>query len=392
MIKRVIVIVLDSVGVGALPDAEEYGDKGANTLGNIANKCGGLDLPNLQDLGLGNIIPVNGIPPAASPGASFGKMAEASKGKDTIAGHWELMGIILDRAFPVFPDGFGEEIINDFLEATKLPGFLGNKAASGTVIIQELGEEHIKTGFPIVYTSADSVFQIAAHEDIIPLETLYRICEDTRKICDRYRIARVIARPFTGQQGNFIRTKNRKDFPMIPPADTALDILKRNNFPVVGIGKIEDIFAGRGITKAIHTKDNDDGMKILSEELSATREGLVFVNLVDFDMVYGHRNNAEGYAQALRGFDSFLPDLLPLIKPEDLLIITADHGCDPTHPGTDHTREYVPLLVYNPEIPSQDLGTRQTFADVGATILNVFGLSHSLPGENLLAGRRQKIR
>lgn len=380
MINRVIVIVLDSVGVGALPDAAEYGDVGADTVGNIADKCGGLHLPNLQALGLGNIIPVKGIPPAASPGASFGKMAEASKGKDTIAGHWEIMGIILDRAFPVFPDGFGKEIINEFLEATELPGFLGNKAASGTVIIQELGQEHIETGFPIVYTSADSVFQIAAHEDIFPVKTLYRICEDTRKIADKYGIARVIARPFTGRQGDFTRTKNRKDFPMIPPADTALDILKRNNFPVVGIGKIEDIFAGRGITKAIHTKDNQDGTACLSQELSTTREGLIFVNLVDFDMVYGHRNNVEGYARALKDFDSYLPELLPLIKPEDLLIITADHGCDPTHPGTDHTREYVPLLVYNPVIPSRNLGTRKTFADAAVTILHVFGLSHSLPG------------
>jgi phosphopentomutase len=302
------------------------------------------------------------------------------------------MGIILDRAFPVFPGGFGSEIISEFLKVTKLPGFLGNKAASGTVIIQELGEEHIKTGFPIVYTSADSVFQIAAHEDIIPVETLYRICEETRKMCDKYGIARVIARPFTGRQGNFTRTKSRKDFPMIPSGDTALDILKRNHYPVVTIGKIEDIFAGRGITKAMHTKDNNDGMACLVKELSITMQGLIFINLVDFDMVYGHRNNAAGYAGALRDFDAFLPELLPLIKPGDLLIITADHGCDPTHPGTDHTREYVPLLVYSPDIPSQNLGTRQTFADVGATILDVFGLSHSLPGKSFLPGphRRRK--
>jgi phosphopentomutase len=382
MINRVILIVLDSVGAGALPDAAEYGDSGANTLGNIAEVVGGLALPNLRELGLGNIIPIKGVPPITSPRASYGKMIEAAKGKDTIAGHWELMGVVLDKAFPTFPDGFGNEILSEFLAAAGFAGILGNKAASGTVIIEELGEKHIETGFPIVYTSADSVFQIAAHGDIIPLKKLYQVCEKARIICDKHRVGRVIARPFTGTPGSFTRTKDRKDFPMKPPSDTALDILKKKGLPVVGIGKIEDIFAGRGITRAIHTKNNDDGMKRLLEELSLTREGLIFINLVDFDMVYGHRNNAAGYARALRDFDTFLNHLLPVMATGDLLLITADHGCDPTHQGTDHTREHVPLLAYNPGIPSRNLGTRQTFADVGATILDVFHIPHSLPGEN----------
>jgi phosphopentomutase len=269
------------------------------------------------------------------------------------------------------------------MAAAGVGGILGNKAASGTVIIRELGDEHIKTGFPIVYTSADSVFQVAAHEDVIPVERLYRICEKTRKICDKYQVGRVIARPFIAEKGSFVRTKNRKDFPMKPPADSALDLLKRANYPVVGIGKIEDIFAGCGITRAIHTKDNDDGMRCLQEELTITLEGLIFINLVDFDMVYGHRNDAEGYARALADFDSFLPRLLSQIKTTDLLLITADHGCDPTHPGTDHTREYVPLLVFNRDIPPRSLKIRHTFADVGTTILDLFAVPHALPGHNL---------
>lgn len=383
LIKRAIVIILDSVGIGALPDAADYGDVGADTLGNIARTLGGLNLPNLQSLGLGNIIPIKGVPPTPRPLASYGKMTEASKGKDTIAGHWEIMGIILQESFPTFPHGFGPGIIAEFLQAAGTPAVLGNKTASGTVIIQELGEKHIETGYPIVYTSADSVFQIAAHEEVIPVERLYEICRRTREICDKYRIGRVIARPFIGAKGNFTRTKNRKDFPMKPPADTALDILKRHNFPVVGIGKIEDIFAGCGITRAIHTGDNVDGMKRLIEELAITRSGLIFINLVDFDMLYGHRNDPQGYAQALSAFDSFLVDLLPLVRPDDILIITADHGCDPTYPGTDHTREYVPLLVYNRTIRPRDLGTRETFADVAVTILDLFSLPHSLPGRSI---------
>jgi phosphopentomutase len=390
IINRAIVIILDSVGAGALPDAAEYGDVGADTLGNIARALGGLNLPNLQRLGLGNIIPIKGVPPVSRSLASFGKMAEASKGKDTMAGHWEIMGIILQESFPTFPHGFGPEIIAEFLEAAETPAVLGNKTASGTVIIQELGEKHIETGFPIVYTSADSVFQVAAHEEVIPVERLYAICRRTREICDKYRIGRVIARPFTGAKGNFTRTKNRKDFPMKPPADTALEILKRHHLPVVGIGKIEDIFAGCGITRAIHTKDNADGMKRLIEELYITRSGLVFINLVDFDMVYGHRNDPQGYAQALADFDSFLVDLLPMIRPDDILVITADHGCDPTYPGTDHTREYVPLLVYNQTMPPRNLGTRETFADVAATILDLFSLQHSLPGRSIFNDKMKR--
>ncbi len=390
LIKRALVIILDGLGVGALPDAAGYGDAGADTLGNIARTLGGLSLPNLQRLGLGNIVPIKGVPPTAQPLASYGKMREASKGKDSVAGHWEIMGIILQESFPTFPQGFGPDIIAEFLQAAGTPAVLGNKTASGTVIIQELGERHIETGFPIVYTSADSVFQVAAHEAVIPVEILYNICRQARKICDKYRIGRVIARPFTGVKGNFTRTKNRKDFPMPPPADTALDILKRHNFPVSGIGKIEDIFAGCGITRAIHTADNADGMQRLIEELAVTRSGLVFINLVDFDTVYGHRSDAAGYAQALAVFDSFLADLLPLVEPDDILVITADHGCDPTCPGSDHTREYVPLLVYNQTIRPRHLGTRETFADVAATILDIFSLPHALPGRSIFNDKRER--
>ena len=260
---------------------------------------------------------------------------------------------------------------------------MGNKTASGTAIIAELGEEHIITGFPILYTSADSVFQVAAHEEVIPLAELYEICEKARKICDAYQVGRVIARPFVGEEGSFTRTANRKDFPMLPPGETALDLLKKNNFPVTAIGKIEDIFAGQGITRALHTKSNDQGMEGLLEELSVTQRGLIFVNLVDFDMLYGHRNNAEGYAWALEDFDRDLGKLLPKLREDDLLILTADHGCDPTFPGTDHTREQVPLLAYSRHLRSYNLGIRKTFADIGVTLLDLFGIPHSFPGNDL---------
>ncbi|MCU0284899.1 MAG: phosphopentomutase [Acidobacteria bacterium] len=376
-INRAILIVLDSVGAGAMPDAGDFGDTGANTLGHIAEYMNGLNLPNMQHMGLGNIIPVKGVPPTTIPSASYGIMMEVSKSKDTMAGHWEMMGLTVEKPFPTYPHGFPRELMEKFYKLAGVNHALGNKAASGTEIIVELGEEHIKTGFPIVYTSADSVFQIAAHEGIIPVPRLYQICEAARKVCDEYQIGRVIARPFSGEVGRFTRTANRKDFPMIPPGKTALDVLKENNFPVVGIGKIEDIFAGKGITRAIHTKSNDHGMQCLMEELDITSRGLIFINLVDFDMVYGHRNNAEGYARALETFDRQLGELLPHLKEDDLLIITADHGCDPTFPGTDHTRECPPLLVYSQRLSPRALGTRHTFADIGFSLLDWFGLRAS---------------
>jgi len=381
-INRVIVIVLDSVGAGEMPDAAEFGDSGANTLAHVAQYKNGLNLPNMQKMGLGNIIPIQGVTPTKTPTAAHGIMKEASGSKDTMAGHWEMMGLTVDKPFPTYPGGFPKEIMNKFYKSTGIPNALGNKAASGTVIIEELGEEHIKTGFPIVYTSADSVFQIAAHETVIPVDKLYEICEKSRKICDEYRIGRVIARPFIGKKGNFTRTANRKDYPMDPPGETVLDELKKNNFPVMGIGKIEDIFAGKGITRAIHTKNNHHGMECLMNELSVTKNGLIFINLVDFDMVFGHRNNAEGYGTALEEFDVQLGEFLPMLHEDDLLIITADHGCDPTFRGTDHTREYVPLLVYSEKLEPRALGTRETFADIGASILELFGLPHTFPGKS----------
>jgi phosphopentomutase len=383
-IDRVFLMVLDSVGVGSLPDAAAYGDEGANTLGHIAEHCGGLALPNLQKLGLGNIIPVRGVAARPAPLASWGRMAEKSRGKDTIAGHWEMMGIILDQAFALFPQGFPPELIADFKRRAGVAGVLGNKAASGTEIIAELGAEHVRTGFPIVYTSADSVLQIAAHEGIIRLDKLYDICLQSRKICDAWRIGRVIARPFVGSQGNFSRTTNRRDFPMLPPGRTALDVLLTNSLEVAAIGKIENIFAGQGIGRSRPSHGNAEGMSLLAEELAAARRGLVFANLVDFDMLYGHRNDAAGYGAALEAFDRELGLFLPKLSGSDLLVITADHGCDPAYPGTDHTREYVPLLAYGPGLPARPLGGRGTFADVGATVLEIFGLKHEFPGKSFL--------
>jgi len=389
-INRVIVIVLDSVGAGALPDAADFGDEGANTLEHVAEHMGGLNLPHMQRLGLGNIIPIKGVPPEPSPLAAYGIMNETSKGKDTMAGHWEMMGLIVDKPFPLFPHGFPKEILDKFYRAAGVTRALGNKAISGTVIIAKLGEEHIKTGFPIVYTSGDSVFQVAAHEEVIPLDSLYEMCEQARKVCDEYRVGRVIARPFVGEKGNFTRTANRKDFPMPPTGETALDVLKKNNFPVTGIGKIEDIYAGQGITRAIHTKSNNQGMACLIKELSITKNGFIFINLVDFDMLYGHRNNAEGYGSALEEFDRGLGELLPRLREDDLLIITADHGCNPAFPGTDHTREYVPLLVYSQSLAPRPLGTRETFADIAVTMLDLFGISHSFPGNSFFTTKDTK--
>ncbi|MDI6906202.1 MAG: phosphopentomutase [Thermoanaerobacterales bacterium] len=391
-VDRVFLIVLDSVGCGALPDAAAYGDAGSNTLGHTAAAVGGLKLPHLAAMGLGNVIRLDGVPPAFTPRASWGRMAERSPGKDTTTGHWELAGLILDRPFPVYPEGFPPEVIGEF---ERLIGrrTLGNRPASGTVIIQELGEEHLRTGYPIVYTSADSVFQVAAHEDVIPVDELYRICRIAREILQgEHAVGRVIARPFTGAPGNFRRTERRHDFSLPPTGPTVLDALSKAGVPVTAVGKIYDIFAGRGISRAIHTADNDEGLRAITGAAADVARGLIFANLVDFDMLYGHRNDPRGYAAALEAFDAALPGITVLLRPGDLLIITADHGCDPTTASTDHSREYVPLLVFNPTRPAgRALGTRETFADVAATIAAAFGLRWPT-GESFLKSvvRREK--
>jgi len=384
-IDRIFLIVLDSVGVGSLPDAAAYGDDGANTLLHVAEKCGGLALPNLQQLGLGNILAIPGVDAVPAPLASWGRMAERSRGKDTIAGHWELMGIVLEQAFALYPEGFPASFIGEFRERTGAAGILGNKAASGTEIIAELGAEHARTGWPIVYTSADSVLQIAAHEEVIALEELYEMCRRARRLCDERRIGRVIARPFVGSAGAYQRTANRRDFPMLPPGRTVLDLLLANGLETAAIGKIENIFAGCGIGRSRPSHSNAEGMQRVDEEAAALRRGLAFANLVDFDMLYGHRNDAAGYGAALEAFDRDLARLLARLAAGDLLIITADHGCDPAHPGSDHTREYVPLLAWGPGLTPAPLGTRAAFADVGATILDIFGVGHDLPGTSFLA-------
>ncbi len=379
--KRVLLVVFDSVGIGAMPDAADFLDEGANTLVHAAESVGGLAMPVLGSLGLGNLAAVPGVPPAANPLACFGRMQEASPAKDTVTGHWEIAGLISRRPFALYPDGFPPEIMEPF---EKESGFatLYNKAASGTVILDQLGEEQMRTGKLIVYTSADSVFQIAAHEEVVPLPELYRACEVARKILDPFRVARVIARPFVGKPGSFARTYNRKDFCMEPPEATLLDRLTAAGIPVTGVGKIEDIFAGRGIAHSVHTEGNDDGFVKTLDLVKQGRQGLVFVNLVDYDMVFGHRRNAPGYARALEAGDAFVGKLLPMLTPEDTLIITADHGCDPSHVAhTDHTREFVPLLVYSSGLAmGHDLGVRKTFADIAATTLKLFGLKPDLAG------------
>lgn len=372
-IKRVILVILDSVGIGALPDAADYGDERSNTLANTARAVGGLHLPHLGRLGLGNIAQIDGVPPANQPAGAVGRMAEMSRGKDTTIGHWELTGIHSPEPLPTYPEGFPAELIAAF-EAAIGRGTLGNVPASGTVIIEELGPEHMRTGKPIVYTSADSVFQIAAHEGIVPIDELYCICGIARSLLiGEHAVGRVIARPFVGEPGQFTRTDRRRDFSAPPPEPTILDHLHAAGYPVVAVGKIEDIFAGRGISRAVHTHDNMDGV---DQTLAAMRQaagGLIFTNLVDFDMRYGHRNNPRGYADALEAFDRRLPQLLALLRPDDLLLITADHGCDPTTPSTDHSREYVPLLAAGPCMAAGvDLGTRATFSDVAATLAELF--------------------
>jgi phosphopentomutase len=371
---RIIWIVLDSVGIGALPDAADYGDVGRNTLGHIAESRQ-LAVPNLVRMGLANIAPLARLTPASAPTGAYGKGATHSPGKDTTTGHWEMAGVWLPQAFPVYPHGFPAEIINEFVRQIGRKT-LGNKPASGTEIIKELGEEHVRTGKPIVYTSGDSVFQIAAHEDAIPIAELYRMCEIARKILDGpHRVGRVIARPFAGPVGNFARTPRRHDYAVDPPKPMLMDVLAERQVPVLGVGKIHDIYNGRGVGDYVTTKSNSDGMEKLTAAVRERDEGLIFCNLVDFDMLYGHRKDVEGFAKSLEEFDLLLGKFLPLLGASDLLLITADHGCDPDHrwPTTDHSREYVPILAYSPGGGAGvNLGVRDTLADMGQTVAENF--------------------
>jgi len=384
MFQRVVLIVLDGVGVGELPDAFRYKDIGVNTLAHIS-AITKIRLPNLERLGLGHIIQLPSIPPSKNPIGAYGKMAEKSAGKDTTTGHWELAGLWLTKPFPTYPAGFPKEIIKEFERRTGRKT-LGNKPASGTEIIEELGEFHIKTGFPIIYTSADSVFQIAAHEEVIPLEELYWLCQVAREILTgEHMVARVIARPFRGKPGSFVRTEGRRDFSLPPPRPTVLDNLKEAGLEVYGIGKIEDIFAGRGITYSLHTSGNKEGIETTLKALRMMKRGLIWTNLVDFDTLYGHRRDVYGFAQALEFFDQNLPVLMAELNYNDLMFITADHGCDPTAFGTDHTREYVPLLAYSPSWRQGiDLGARETYADVAATIAENFKVQPPPYGKSFL--------
>lgn len=384
MIDRVVLIVMDSVGIGELPDAKEFGDEGSNTLANIGTVAGPINLTNMAKLGLGKIQPIPGVTPVEQPIGCYGKSAEISKGKDTTTGHWEIAGIISTDPFPTYPNGFPDEVINEFEKAIQRK-VLGNVVASGTEIIHRLGLEHMKTGYPIVYTSADSVFQIAAHEDVIPVEELYEICKIARKILTGpHSVGRVIARPFIGTSPeNFKRTGNRKDFSLSPPSKTLLDKVVESGYEVFAIGKIIDIFNEKGITDWIHTTNNDDAVLHIVKAENRTFKGIIFANLGDFDTLYGHRNDPFGYKKALEKFDSQIPEIIENLKESDLLIITADHGCDPTTASTDHSREYVPILLYskNPDFCSgRNIGIRKTFADIGATIADLFAISEVSTG------------
>ena len=386
--KRAIIIVLDSLGVGEMPDAVAYGDVGSNTLGNIALAMKNqpwFKLENLKSLGLGHIEGVDLIEKSEDPLGSMGRLAERSKGKDTTTGHWEIAGIVLDNAFPTYPEGFPDEVIDAFEKAIGRK-CIGNYPASGTAIIEELGEEHMKTGYPIVYTSADSVFQIAAHEGVIPIDQLYEICEKARSILTgKHAVGRVIARPFEGQPGSFSRTDRRRDFSLKPIKKTVLDFAKEQGFEVRAVGKIEDIFAGQGITHAVHIHGNTDGIDRTIEWVKDDFSGILFTNLVDFDMLYGHRNNTEGYARAIEDFDQRLPEITGAMKDEDILIITADHGCDPTTESTDHSREYVPLLVYGKPVKKGiNLHTRESFSDIAATVAEYLGVDAEIEGKSFL--------
>ena len=375
-LRRVVWVVLDSVGIGAMPDARDYGDDpSSDTLGNIA-RLRPLRLPNLCRWGLANIRPFDGLTPAAAPIAAFGRSALASPGKDTTTGHWEMVGIHLDRPFPLYPNGFPPDVMSAFEQAIGR-GTLGNKAASGTEIIKELGDEHLRTGNPIVYTSADSVFQIAAHEDVVPIDRLYEMCQKARDLLrGPHEVGRVIARPFTGASGSFTRTANRHDYAVPPPQGMLLDRLAKRGVPITSVGKIYDVFLGRGIVRSLKTKDNAAGMAATLEAMSTYPEGLIFVNLVDFDSLFGHRNDVEGYARALEQADAWLASLESARRPDDLIILTADHGCDPTTPSTDHSREFVPILALGGR--PIDLGSRVTLSDIGQTVAHNFGteISH----------------
>ena len=377
---KVICVVLDGVGIGAAPDAHLYHDESANTIGNTAAVMGGLTLPEMGKLGLGNIGEIKGVPPAVAAEGNFGKMREVSKGKDSTTGHWEFSGIIMEKDFPYYPNGFPKDVIEKFCALTGCGGVLGNKPASGTVIIDELGAEHAKTGFPIIYTSADSVFQIAANEDVIPLERLYELCTIAREhvMINEHAVGRVIARPFIGTPGQFKRTTNRRDFSLLPPDTTMLDILFENKRPTVAIGKIDDLFAGKSLSDKIHTKSNAEGIEETIAWANKTPNGFIFTNLVDFDALYGHRQDPKGMKEALEYFDTQLPRIIATMKEGDLLLITADHGNDPTDNSTDHSREFVPIIAYVPGGKKNvDLGTRKTFADLGKTVVDYFGLDGS---------------
>ena len=383
MSKKAILIVLDSVGIGALCDAAAYGDAGADTLGHIINSCHPY-IPHLMEMGLANIDGASFAGAVSAPVAAYGKMCEVSAGKDTTTGHWEIAGVQLERPFPTFPEGFPQDFIERFEKATGR-GTLGNKPASGTAILDELGEEHIRTGKLIVYTSADSVFQIAANEDVVPLEELYRYCEIARDLLvGELEVGRVIARPFVGQKaGAFTRTGGRRDYSAVPPT-TMLDLLEKAGKTVYAVGKIEDIFCLRGITKSNHAAGNPACMEATYAAMQEDFDGLLFVNLVDFDMVYGHRRDVEGYAAALEAFDREIPRIKAMMGEEDLLILTADHGCDPCHTGTDHTREHVPLLLYGKGVKGVNLGVRETYADIAATVLDFFGVENTVKGTSVL--------
>lgn len=385
--KRIFLIVMDSVGIGEAPDSEKYGDKGANTLGHIAEHMNGLHMPNIAKLGLGNIGEIKGVQKSEQPMAYYTKMQEKSAGKDTMTGHWEIMGLYIDTPFQVFPEGFPKELLDELEQRTGRK-IIGNKPASGTEILDEMGKEHMETGALIVYTSADSVLQIAAHEEIVPLEELYKICKIARELTldEKYMVGRVIARPFIGEPGNFQRTPNRHDYALKPFGRTVMNELQDGGYDVIAIGKISDIYDGEGVTKVLRTKSNMDGMDKLVDTLNMEFTGLSFVNLVDFDALFGHRRDPQGYGEALQEYDARLLEVLTQLKEDDLLLITADHGNDPIHYGTDHTREYVPLLAYSPSMKNggQEMPICQTFADIGATVAENFGVTMPQYGESFL--------
>ncbi|MTK12298.1 MAG: phosphopentomutase [Clostridiaceae bacterium] len=383
MIKRTILIVLDSVGIGEMPDAAKYGDVGSDTLGNVSKAVGGLKLPNMEKLGLGNIDGVKNITKCENPMGSFGKCAELSIGKDTVTGHWEIAGVVLKEPLNTYPEGFSEDIIKEF-ESKIGRKIIGNKVASGTEIIKELGEEHIKTGSPIVYTSADSVFQLAAHEEVIPLDELYNMCQIARKMfVGEKAVGRIIARPFIGEPRQFARTSNRRDFALDPFDKTMLEYIKEKGISVMAVGKIEDIYNKKGITDAVHIKNNMDGIDKTLEYMKENKNGLIFTNLVDFDMLYGHRNDAVGYAKALVDVDNRIPEVISSMKEDDILILTADHGCDPTTESTDHSREYIPVVIYGKKIKNGiNIGVRKSFSDIVKTILDLLKIENNLYGDS----------